>query len=153
MYCRRLNLPAVKLLVRGGHAPDVVDSEGRGALWFATLPNRRGLGRNLGFDVLVRRVRGDIEPELRGELVKFLVNAGVRVNQGVLDNLSTSLPSLGMEAEDWMRTPPSLLTCARSAVWAAVWFQLYNSRALFVNCLTVEGGKYKKCKIRSGKAD
>merc|ERR1712192_385627 len=85
MYCRRLNLQAVKLLVRGGHAPDVVDSEGIGALWFATLPNRRGLGRNLGFDVLVRRVRGDVEPELRGELVKFLVNAGVRVNQGVLD--------------------------------------------------------------------
>jgi len=52
MYCRRLNLPAVKLLIRGGHAPDVVDSEGRGALWFATLPSRRGLGRNLGFDVL-----------------------------------------------------------------------------------------------------
>jgi len=120
MYCRRLNLPAVKLLVRGGHAPDVVDSEGRGALWFATLPNRRGLGRNLGFDVLVRRVRGDVEPELRGELVKFLVNAGVRVNQGVLDNLSTSLPSLRIDAENWMRTPPSLLTCARSAIWATV---------------------------------
>ena len=73
MYCRRLNLPAVKILVwyfmplvsyhlkplwqqqvRGGHAPDVVDSEGKGALWYATLPNRRGLGRNLGFNVLVR---------------------------------------------------------------------------------------------------
>jgi len=120
MYCRRLNLPAVKLLVRGGHAPDVVDSEGRGALWFATLPNRRGLGRHLGFDVLVRRVRGDVEPELRGELVKFLVNAGVKVNQGVLGNMSTSLPSLRVDAESWMRTPPSLLTCARSAVWAAV---------------------------------
>jgi len=25
-----------------------------------------------------------------------------------------------MEAERWMRTPPSLLTCARSALWAAV---------------------------------
>ena len=136
MYCRRLNLPAVKILVwyfmplvsyhlkplwqqqvRGGHAPDVVDSEGKGALWYATLPNRRGLGRNLGFNVLVRhfnrilqnlqncspkvllshkvrRVRGDLEPQLRGDLVKLLVNAGVRVNQGVLDNLTTSLPSL-----------------------------------------------------------
>lgn len=120
MYCRRLNLPAVKTLVRGGHALDVVDSEGKGALWYATLPNRRGFGRHLGFDVLIRRVRGDIEPELRGELVKLLVSAGVRVNQGVLDNLSTSLPSLRMEAERWMRTPPSLLTCARSALWAAV---------------------------------
>jgi len=120
MYCRRLNLPAVKTLVRGGHPLDVVDSEGRGALWYATLPNRRGLGRNLGFDVLIRRVRGDIEPELRGELVKLLVNAGARVNQGVLDNLSTNLPSLRVEAENWMRTPPSLLTCARSALWAAV---------------------------------
>ena len=66
-------------------------------------------------------MRGDVEPELRGELVKLLVsasvidsgstgqglldnlrlyrilgqvNAGARVNQGVLDNLSTSLPSL-----------------------------------------------------------
>jgi len=73
MYCRRLNLPAVKILVRGGHDLDVVDSEGRGALWYASSPNRRGLGRNLGFDVLIRRVRGDIEPELRGDLVKLLV--------------------------------------------------------------------------------
>ena len=39
-------------------------------------------------------MRGDLEPQLRGDLVKLLVNAGVRVNQGVLDNLTTSLPSL-----------------------------------------------------------
>ena len=76
---------------------DVVDAEGRGALWYASLPNRRRLGRNFngGFDVLVsvfllftqgcyswcssqiRRVRGDHEPELRGELVKLLVSASV----------------------------------------------------------------------------
>ena len=73
MYSRRLNLSAVKFLVthlqitligvtlkyirrpqiRGGHIPNVVNLEGRGALWYATLPNRRGLGRNLGFNVLV----------------------------------------------------------------------------------------------------
>ena len=39
--------------IRGGHIPNVVNLEGRGALWYATLPNRRGLGRNLGFNVLV----------------------------------------------------------------------------------------------------
>ena len=28
------------------------------------------------------------------------------------------------DAENWMRTPPSLLSCARSALWAAVSFVL-----------------------------
>jgi len=120
MYSRRLNLSAVKFLIRGGHIPNVVNLEGRGALWYATLPNRRGLGRNLGFNVLVRRVRGEAEPEVRGELVRLLVSSGARIDQGVLDNLNTSLPSLREDAENWMRTPPSLLSCARSALWAAV---------------------------------
>ena len=56
-----------------------------------------------------------------------------------------------MEAENWMRTPPSLLTCARSALWAAVSIIWYNFQV--IHLLTGEGRKREKCKTRGGEVD
>lgn len=116
LYSRRLNLPAVRLLVRAGHALEMPDAEGRTALWHATTPNRPAR-RNL--NLLVRRVRGDLEAGVRTELVRLLVGAGARVGPEVVANLGSSLPSLQAEAEGWRRSPPSLRDACRAAVWEA----------------------------------
>lgn len=117
MFCRRLNLAAVKLLLRAGDSLDTEDDEGRNALWYASLPNRPR--RNLvAFNVLVRRVRGDGEEGVRTELVRLLLDAGLKVTPAVLDNLTTSLPKMRSEAEMVMRTPPSLQQVCRTCVWA-----------------------------------
>jgi len=116
MFCRRLNLDAVKLLLRAGDSLDIADEEGRSVLWHATLPNRTR--RNLiDLHVLVRRVRGDLEEGVRTQLVRLLLDAGAKVTPAVLDNLASSLPKMRSEAEAVMRTPPSLQQVCRRCVW------------------------------------
>ena len=97
MFCRRLNLEAVRLLVQAGHDVNTVDQgglgqPGRGALWHATLPVRPRANRL--HHILVRRVRGDQEAEVRTRLVRLLLEAGARVEQEVLHNMATSLPDI-----------------------------------------------------------
>jgi len=119
MFCRRLNLEAVKLLLRAGDSLHTEDEEGRNALWHASLPNRTR--RNLiDFNVLVRRVRGDLEEGVRTQLVRLLLDAGTKVTPPVLDNLATSLPKMRSEAEAVMRTPPSLRQVCRTCLWATM---------------------------------
>merc|ERR1712226_612976 len=120
MFCRRLNLAAVKLLLRAGASLNTVDDEGRNALWHASLPNRPRRNHLVDFNLLVRRVRRDLEEGVRTELVRLLLDPGLKVTPAVLDNLSTSLPKMRSEAEAAMQTPPSLQQVCRTCVWAAM---------------------------------
>ena len=89
MFCRRLNLSAIQLLLRCGQDMSLLDEQGRNGLWYASLPNRR---RRWDNNVLVRRVRGEQEAAVRGQVVELLLGAGVRPSQEVLDQLGVSLP-------------------------------------------------------------
>jgi len=87
---KRLNIEAVKVLIRAGCDISMKDQKGRNALWYASHPPKtRG-----PFNILIQRVRGrgGEEEQRREKLVDILLNVGVPVDPAILENISTTLP-------------------------------------------------------------
>merc|ERR1719219_308262 len=94
---KRLNIEAVKVLIRAGCDITMKDPKGRNALWYASRPPvTRG-----PFNILIQRVRGrgGEENARREKLVDILVNVGVPVDPAILEKLVDILVNVGVPVD------------------------------------------------------